>query len=722
MPQRYTSRIMKFLSKKEYKPIRRTGMLKALKVDDANKGILYDAIQLLHDAGRIKATKDRPIELPDMPSDIEGRFQSTRKGFGFVIPKYPYAQGDVRIAENYTRDAVSGDEVICKVIKCSGDRASGRITSITNRIASDYVGTIEYYANQWVVVPDGKQTVGPVEVDDIGAKNCDKGDKVIVEITRYPFAGKFAQGVIVKKLGKGGKLSVELISVMHRYGLEDKFPKKVIAETREAVRMMSDTETPGDREDIRDLFVLTIDPETARDFDDAISLTKNEYDHWRLGVHIADVSHFIPLDSELDKEAISRGTSVYLPNHVVPMLPEQLSNGVCSLQENEDRFAKTAYITFDDNGYVVETSFANSLIRSSKRLTYEDADRIIAGKTADYAKKVVKMVENMHGLAKQLQARRQKSGMLSLDLPSAQIVFDKRGGVKDVQLESTTFSHTMIEMFMLEGNEAVARLFDSLNVPFMRRVHPEPDAISSKATASIVKACGYMIPNNVNRQGMQDLLNNAKGKPESFVINLAVLKSLQRAEYSPVEAGHFALASEYYCHFTSPIRRYPDLLIHRLLQQYIEGSLPKQREQVDPDYDQLTVLGEMCSDKERNAESAERDLKEFLILQMLEKHQGDQMKGVVTSITNFGIFVQVEKYLVEGLIRADDLRHLMPKDNKQRVKHHRRGRGGRDRGGGKGDSSGGFINNCPFRIGESVKVSIASVNSNQRMLDLAIVE
>jgi ribonuclease R len=719
MPERYTGRIMRILCRSDYHPLKHRALAHALNVPDEGYDLFGKAITLLERDGKIRTGKNRPITLADMPKRISGIYRATRKGFGFVIPDTAYAQGDLYIPFGQSLDAVSGDRVMARVLAPSrrgGEkRTSGRVTEILSRGNTQFVGTLAKQGRQWVFLPDGKTIMDKINVDDPGAKNAHAGDKVVVELMSYPSENQRAHGVIVEKLGKSGNSKGELKAILRRFNLAEKFKRATLNDTRRVIDKF-DPENISKREDIRSEMIITIDPQDARDYDDAISLKKLRDDKWRLGVHIADVSYFVEADSALDKESIERGTSCYLPGQVIPMLPELLSNGVCSLQQDQDRFVKSAYIDLDKKGKVLKTCFANSVIRSTQRLTYENADDVVDGKTDGFDKKIVAMIKKMDTLAHILQKRRQKAGMLSLDLPSAELVFNDKGRVIDAKPESQTFSHTMIEMFMLEANEAVARLLDSLDVPFLRRIHPEPDALSMGDSLKVLKLGGYVVPKSLNRQGMQDLLNSVKGKPESFMINLAILKSLQRAEYSPTIQGHFALASQHYCHFTSPIRRYPDLMIHRLLQGYITGRLTKTKQSDFPTYEELLERGKQCSDLERNAEAAERELREYKLLQLIATRVGEETQAVVTSITRFGLFVQLEKFLIEGLIRPEDIPHDLK--SRKKSKPHKPHRGQRH---SIKSPHGRFEDNCPYRIGQKLTVKIANVNLPARMLDLVLV-
>ncbi len=715
MPERYTKRVMLILSRLDYQPLKVRALARALNIPDEEYGAFHKSVETLRREGRIVLGPRNTVCLPEMTNRLVGTFEATSRGFGFVRPDTPTAQGDLFIPSGAVLDAISGDRVVARVTRRrhrGGERSFiGQVVEILERAATQFVGTLEKEGRQWFVQPDGKQLTERIAVDDPGAKNARQGDKVLVEIVSFPTEQYFANGVIIEKLGKSGTANAELKAVIRRFQLEDKFSKRALNDTRKAINAFDSQSAiqTGERSDLRDQTIITIDPADARDFDDAISLRKLPNGNWLLGVHIADVSHFVQPETELDNEARTRGTSVYLPQHVIPMLPEILSNGLCSLQEDQDRFTKSAYIELDEDGQVQATCFDNSVIRSTRRLTYEEVDCILEGKTGGFPKKIINLIRKMEHVARILAQRRQNAGMLSLDLPKADLIYDDQGRVIDAQPESTTFSHTMIEMFMLEANEAVARLLDSIRVPFLRRIHPEPDALATGDSARVLRLCGYTIPKNINRQGLQDLLQRVKGKPESFIINLAILKSMSPAEYSPSPIGHYAIASEQYCHFTSPIRRYPDLTIHRLLQAYLAGRLTPQTIRDFPDYEMLDELGRHCTRTEQNAEDAERELRTFKLLQMLSAHIGEERNAVVTSITNFGVFVQLERFLIEGLIRAEDIARQTSQKQGKRKGSRKTPRTQR----------GKFPDWCPYKLGAKLRVRIAAVNLPARTLDLA---
>jgi ribonuclease R len=698
MPERYADAILKYVSSREYQPLKPRQLARQMNIADEDYGTFRQAVKQLHDSGRIVLGAKDAITLPDIGARVVGFFRANPRGFGFITPEQANAHGDLFVPPDATGGAVNGDLVAAKVIpqgKRDGQRVyRGQVTEILRRGQNRFVGTLERTAETWFVLPEGRQMATPIVVRDISAASPPKGAKVVVEIIAYGAPGELHTGVIVETLGEQGELAVETRAVIRAHGLAEEFSPESLAEARAAAAGFDGS--LDKREDLRNSTVITIDPPDARDFDDAISL-RQLADGWELGVHIADVSHFVREGGELDKESRARSTSVYFPRRVVPMLPELLSNGVCSLQENQDRYALSAFIAYDAQGNVAGAKFARTLIRSAKRLTYVQAQDILDGRTGGYAPAVVELVGRLGSLARTIEARRRKAGMLHLDLPAVELVLDDRQRVVDAVAEDQSYTHTVIEMFMVEANEAVARLLDRLGRGFLRRIHPDPDVQGSRQLASFVKACGHHLPQKMSRRDMQDLLAAVKGKPESYAVNLALLKTFEQAEYSPMPVGHFALASEHYCHFTSPIRRYPDLTVHRLLTEHCLGRLSTRPPE---DVSELVRLGEHCSAAERRAQAAESELREVLVLQLLATRVGEVFDGVVTGVTNFGMFVQSPKFLIDGLIRmnelGDDWWEIDAKIGQ--VRGERTGR--------------------RYRIGDVMKVRIAAVDVARRQLNL----
>jgi ribonuclease R len=705
MPQVYKDRILKFLKRQEYQPLQPAQLARALGVSEDAYPDFKIAFEELRRAGHVVVGAGNLITLPSMAGQVVGHFRANPKGFAFISPLAPNAHGDLFIPPGCTGDAMTGDVVLAKVNR-KGRRGpdiryTGEVLEVLERANNRFVGTLMRHPEAWLVQPDGSTFFEPIVVEDVTAKNAREKDKVVVEILSYPTERVLARGVIVEVLGRAGQYDAEIASILHQYHLPGEFDSACVTQARTAATHFKPARTEG-REDITDKAIVTIDPPDAKDFDDAISLERDAAGNWVLGVHIADVSHFIPPDSPLDNEARPRGNTVYLPGKTIPMLPEVLSNGICSLQPDQERFTKSVYLTYDEEARVVSRRFANTTIRSTARLTYEQADRILKGHTKGMKRGVIELLRNMESLSRRIETRRTADGMLHLDLPEPQLVFDDAGRVVDAHPADTSYPHTIIEMFMVEANEAVASLLDRHNIPFMRRIHPEPDALSLKNMARLLRAMGIAVPRTPDRRAIQDVLDFVKGTERSLAVNLIVLRSLERALYAPSNIGHYALASRHYCHFTSPIRRYADLLVHRTLQYCLEGRVEAAK-QVAAGQD-LFELGRHITFMEERAEDAEKELTTVLILEMLSKKLGDEMDGVVTGLTGFGVFVQSQKFGIEGLIKLEDLGPDRWRFNKvaQCV---------------MGERSGETV-----QLGRPMRVRILAVNVPARQLNVAPVE
>lgn len=776
----YEDSIISALKRTEIPAIHSSDLADMLLIPEEERSSFEAAIDALANAGKLIIGSGRMLSLPAMGTRVVGRYRQTSRGFGFVIPDEPNAHGDLFIPAGENMDAVTGDIVAAKVIVRekydTRDRKNifGRITEILKRATNRVVGTLQREHNRWFVIPDGTVFRGQILVADVTAKSAKENDKVVVELMKFPRDDQPAEGVILEVLGERGQPEVELQSVLRQFDLPAEFPSAVMDQAAEAARSFDPEKIlrEGKREDLSGEVIITIDPDDARDFDDAISLkvirhqrgntngpdtAEPEMDTllageplYELGVHIADVSYFVPAESPMDIEARTRGNSTYFPRYVIPMLPEILSNGVCSLQEGVHRLTKSAFIRYDAKGNVVSTRFANTIIKSAKRLTYTQAQAIIddaKGEGQPYSKGLLEcpinpnvpdvpmpvrnLLVNMDRLARLIRQRRLEAGMVVLDLPEVELVMDEEGHVIDARPEDDAFTHKVIEMFMVEANEAVARWLTRQNIPVLRRVHPEPDAITAEQVRQFLMVAGRKVPKILDRKAVQALLGSVRGTPVSYAVNLAVLKTFTTAEYSPVTVGHYALASDNYAHFTSPIRRYADLVIHRAFNAVVNrkgkirlsskargkseeksgiagldrgtAMMPDKLGDV-PDYQILVQLGKYLSYTERRSSDAERELRSVKVLQLLAEHAGDVIDGVVTGVTNFGVFVQSTRFLVEGLIRTADL----PDDFWQYDERT---------GVLRGQRTGRKI-----AMGDRARVQIVAVNIPARQLDLRLLE
>jgi ribonuclease R len=654
-----SSRILRHMSSKQYRPERLRKLAHSVGVDESEYGDFREAVKELMRAGRVVLGGHNQIMLPESAGTIIGRFRGHERGFGFVIPESTAEHGDLFIPPGAGLNAITGDIVSARITRRgkSGDqsRVEGEIIEIVQRGQNRFVGELVRQGREWLVIPDGNLLHKPIHVGDVSATRARQGDQVVVELTQFPSAFADGKGVIVEVLGRRGEPGIDTISVIRQYGFPDHFPDAVLDDARGVIQEHDLDEILAHREDLRGETIVTIDPDDARDFDDAISI-RAAAGGFELGVHIADVSHYVRVNAPLDREAAERGNSIYLPQHVIPMLPEVLSNGLCSLQEGEPRLCKSAFIQYDRTGRRKSTRFANTVIQSAKRLTYAKAGRILDGHTDACEPRVIKLLQQMDRLARLIQKRRLADGMIVLDIPDVDLVMNDEGEVTGVQPADTGFSHTIIEMFMVEANEVVAELMTKLNVPHLRRIHPDPPPDSRTKLVRFLGVLGKKLPDSVERRDLIRLLDSVKGKPESFAVNLAALRSMSQAEYSPRRVGHYALASKAYSHFTSPIRRYPDLVIHRLLDSYLTTGLKaKKHRDSAPSEEKLQAVGKHCTYTEHRAEDAERELRMVKTLQFLSKHLGDIEDGTVTGVTNVGIFVQLRKYLIDGLVRFDDM-------------------------------------------------------------------
>ena len=653
---KYREEILDYLLKKKLnlklgpkKLARRMGII------DEDYSDFRNAFKRLRAEGRFISGSSKVLTFPNGESTVHGRFISNPKGFGFVVPDNQNDHADVFVPIGKTLGASESDIVVAlleKTDKKDGAvRYAGRIIEIKQRENTGVIGTLEKSEHTWFVIPDGRRFSKPVVIRDILKEQQKEGSKVKVDIIWFPSDNSMPEGVIVDTFGHSGEPAAEIQSVMAAFSLSDSFSDEAMGDAALSAKEF-DPDNCQQRADLTDKTIITIDPDDAKDYDDAISLEQLDNGAYRLGVHIADVSYFVKDGSVLDDEAKQRGMSVYFPRHVVPMLPGMLSNGLCSLQEGVKRFAMTAYIDYSKDGEVTGESVARSVIKSARRLTYKGAQSIIDKESTDSNKKVVDLLLVMNELSKKIESRRKKQGMIHLELPEIELELDSSGAVTGASPADNSYTHKMIEMFMVEANEAVARIIYKHEVPFIRRVHPQPESESMLQLSQFVKACGYDLSPLPALADLINLIEQASGTPESYAVNLAVLRSFQRAVYSTDDEGHFALASRHYAHFTSPIRRYPDLVIHRQIQNIIDkkgfGDKGKLKKELDE-------LASHLSAQERIAQNAETELKLVLVLQHLSTKTGEIFDGIITGVADFGLFVQHPVFLIEGLIRLTEL-------------------------------------------------------------------
>jgi len=657
--------------------------------------------------GRTASICNPQSAIRNLKNVVTGTFRRTAAGFGFVRPQGATRgdkSGDVYIPARSTMDAADRDLVRVRLSKHhargrKGElRRAGEIVEIVERDTHQFVGTYKERQGTSYVQVDGKVFAEPIPVGDPGAKGAAEGDKVVIEMVRFPTHTHPGDAVITEVLGAKGSPGVDTLSIIREFGLPGDFPEDVLADARDQSDAFD--ESLADRLDLTSTTTITIDPVDARDFDDAVSLTREENGHWKLGVHIADVAHFVRARSPLDREARERATSVYLPDRVIPMLPEVISNNLASLQPDKVRYTLSALMEFTAEGAYVGCEVKRAAIKSARRFTYEEVDEYLADREAWRAKltpPVWSLLAHMHELAMIFRKRRLDGGSIELTLPEVKIDLDKRGEVAGAHLVINTVSHQIIEEFMLAANEAVARMLGEAGLNFLRRIHEPPDPRKLHALTTFIRELGIECESLESRFETKRVVAQVAGQPEEHAVNYAILRSMQKAVYGPEEVGHYALNKEHYCHFTSPIRRYPDLTIHRIIETLARGKRPHD------DFDRVVMLGEHCSEREQRAEQAERELVKVKLLSFLAKKIGSQMDAVITGVEEFGLFAQGVELPAEGLIHVDTLG-----DDFYRYDRETHSLAGH-RGGNR------------FRLGDVIRVEVAHVDVDRRELDFRIV-
>jgi ribonuclease R len=701
-----TDQILAAIGRANYQPLKPKALARKLGVATPQYPEFRRALRQLLRDGRIEAGKNHTVRPAPPHGTVTGTFRRTSTGTGFVRP-HPVdgkTGPEVRVREDDAHDAATGDTVLVRILR-KPNRPDlsplGRVVRVLERATHHFVGTYFERDGDGYVRVDGTVFSHSIYVGDPGAKGARPDDKVVFEMVRFPTPEDRGEGVLTEVLGPRGQPGVDTLSIIRAYNLPDTIPEEALREAREAVEAFREDDLDG-REDFTGDLVITIDPADARDFDDAVGLTRDpKSGHWELAVHIADVGHFTPQGGALDREARKRATSVYLPQRVLPMFPELISNHLASLQSGKVRYVKSVLISFTPEGQVTGTRFANGAIRARKRFSYEQvmAQLEHGNPTANgggVEPELYDLLLRMRDLAMVLRGRRLQRGALELNMPETELEYDEEGRVTGGHFLEHDVSHQIIEEFMLAANEAVAAHLNDLGVPFLRRVHPDPAPFKLEAFATFARSLGYKVASAADRFTLQRILERSAGRPEAHAVHYALLRSLKQAVYSPEDQGHYALASDDYCHFTSPIRRYPDLTVHRLLDRWLR------RGKVGSDETELMALGEHCSKMERRAEAAERELVKLKLLTYLSERLGMELEVVITGVADYGFFGQAEKLPVEGMVHVSTL----PDDYYyyEEATHSLTGRrSGR----------------C-YRLGDKVHVTVVHVDLQRRQLDFRI--
>ena len=591
---------------------------------------------------------------------LEGIFIANEKGYGFIEVEDDEKE-DFFVPSKSTNGALDGDVVqfVMYKQKTNDRRAEAKVVKILRREKETVVGVFQKSKNFGFVVPDDKRFQTDIFISKKNSKNAKNLDKVVVKIIKYPTSTKNAEGEVIEILGGIDEAGVDMLSVIKEFNLPNEFPKEVLEEARSIPQRIYKKDFNG-RRDLREERLFTIDGDDAKDLDDAVYVTKNKDGNYILNVHIADVSNYVKEGTELDREAILRGTSVYMFDRVIPMLPTELSNGICSMNEGKDRLALSCTMEINDKGEVVSSDVYKSVVKVTKRMTYNNVNKIITSENKKVLEKYKDYISDfklMEELAHILKDRRMKQGYLNLDIPESKITLDENGVCINVSKYETTFANEIIEEFMLTANETIAEKFYWLEAPFIYRVHEVPDYEKIVDTNMFLASIGYKIKatkDNIKPKAFSDVLEKLKGTEYEKVISTLILRTLKVARYEAENKGHFGIASKYYCHFTSPIRRYPDLFIHRVISKYLDNGYNVDEETLAELQRRAVRYADLSSEAERNAVKAEREAEDIKKAEFMEDKIGEEYEGVVSSVTNFGIFVELES-TVEGLVRFENM-------------------------------------------------------------------
>lgn len=653
------NRIRDYINSSEYIPLKRHELAIMLDVPAQDMQHFNDIIDALTAEGSAVETKKGKIMAAEKLNIYPGVFTGNAKGFGFV--RVEGMENDIFIPSDATNGAMNKDKVLIKVKENARDgfRAEGEVLKITERGMAEIVGTFDAVKNYGFVIPDDKKIGRDIFIPEGRTKGAVSGHKVAVKITKRASEKANAEGVVTEIIGHINDPGVDILSIIKQFELPGEFPDDVKRQIEKIDPDNIDERLLAGREDYRNVQTVTIDGDDSKDFDDAVSVKRLDNGGYELGVHIADVTEYVTEGSPLDKEALKRATSIYLVDRVIPMLPHKLSNGICSLNPHVDRLALSCIMNINVKGDVVSHKIVKSVINSDRRMTYRIVNDILENENSEFKGEysdLLDMFSTMLELRNILLAKRKKRGSVNFDLPECEIVLNDRGEPIDIKPHERNTATSIIEEFMLICNETVAEDYFWQELPFVYRNHEAPDEEKIKSLAQFIYNFGYhfkgRLDDEIHPKAIADLLESVSGKPEEHIISRVVLRSMKQAKYMPDNLGHFGLAAKYYCHFTSPIRRYPDLQIHRIIKENIDGKLDEKRIQ---HYDNiLTEVSEQSSKRERLAEEAERETDKLKQVQYMTKHLGETFTGIISGVTGWGIFVELPN-TVEGLIALNTL-------------------------------------------------------------------
>jgi ribonuclease R len=702
--------ILAQMRERVYHPAGIRELLQLLRVPRDERSSFKRHLASLVASGDLIQIRGQRFGLPEKMDLHVGRLQTHPGGYGFVVPERPLdGGGDIYISGPHLNEAMHGDRVVARVERVKdGGRFEGRVIRILQRSNTRLVGRYDRDQDgMGYVVPFDRRVLMDIVVPNGQEGGASPGEMVTMELTRWPTSTRGAIGRVGAVLGTIDAPGVDTEIIINKYGIPDAHSPEAVAEASGMGGSVSASDIAG-RSDFRDLTTVTIDGEHARDFDDAITIDKLPNGHYWLGVHIADVSHYVQEGTALDREAYERGTSVYFPERAVHMFPAELATGLCSLNPRVDRLVQSCFMEVDRRGAVVRSEFHDGVINSDERMTYTAVNGILTDRDSELMKRYAPLVpkfELMHELFQVLHGARRRRGSIDFDLNEAEVIIDEGGMVEAIIALERNVAHHLIEEFMLLANETVASYLEAQEAPSLYRVHEEPDVLKVAKFEEFVSGFGYSLGaplDGLRPRHFQRLLERIRGKPEEKPIAFLMLRTMQKARYAPENLGHFGLAASSYTHFTSPIRRYPDLVVHRALRAARHGLLtPERREDWTED---LPEVARHTSEMERRADDAERELLQWKKVKFMADKVGDEFEGYVTGVAAFGLFIELVEHFVEGLVHvstmADDYyrfvegAHTLCGENTKKV----------------------------YRLGDKVKVQVIRVNMDARQIDLGLVD
>ncbi|MDU5105931.1 ribonuclease R [Clostridium sp.] len=649
--------LLSFMREEAYRPMDIQELVSVFDINPDEYKSFKKVLKTMEKEGLIVRTKKDKFGVPERLGLISGKLEVHSKGYGFLIPETE-GEKDVFVPSSSMNGAMNGDKVLVQITRedINGKKREGEVKEVLSRANNKIIGVYEDSRNFGFVVPEDSRLNQDIFISKKDRNGANEGDLVICEIVKWADKRRSPEGVVKEVLGKKGDKGLDILTIIKKYGLPEEFPAKVLNYAENIEEEIPEKEYAR-RVDLRNLRMVTIDGEDAKDLDDAVSIERLDNGKFRLGVHIADVSHYVKEKNPLDREALKRATSVYLIDRVIPMLPKKLSNGICSLNPKVDRLALSCFMIIDNKGKVIQHEIEETVIKTSERMTYTDVTKILENNDEELIKRYDYLVDDfkaMEELCNILREKRMRRGAIDFNFEESKIILNDLGKPVDIKPYDRAIANRIIEEFMLVCNETIAEHMYWTNLPFVYRIHEDPDEEKLEKFKEFVYNLGYVVRwgQEAHPRALQDILDKVKGKKEETVVSTLLLRSMMQAKYSPECVGHFGLAAKYYCHFTSPIRRYPDLQIHRIIKEQLNGKIDEKR--IAKLSNIVEIASKQSSEMERLAQEAEREVDDLKKAEYMQERIGEEFSAIISSVTSFGLFAELPN-TIEGLIHITAL-------------------------------------------------------------------